>query len=70
MNELTLKQVLEFSKSGELKNLDVVNNYTDMVNFINLVLIELHSRFVINQAIVDVKLEQDKTVYNLLDYIG
>lgn len=69
MNELTLKQVLEFSKSGELKNLDVVNNYTDMVNFINLVLIELHSRFVINQAIVDVKLEQDKTVYNLLDYI-
>lgn len=69
MNELTLKQVLEFAKSGELKNLDVVNNYTDMVNFINLVLIELHSRFVINQAIVDVKLEQDKTVYNLLDYI-
>lgn len=69
MNELTLKQVLDFAKSGDIKNLDVCNNYDDMVNFINLVLIELHSRFIINQDIVEVPLEQDKTVYNLLDYI-
>lgn len=69
MNELTLKQVLEYAKSGDLKNLDVVNNYQDMVNFINLVLIELHARFTINQNIVDVKLEQDKTTYDLRDYI-
>jgi hypothetical protein len=70
MNELTLKQVLDFAKSGDIKNLDVCNNYDDMVNFINLVLIELHSRFIINQDIVEVPLEQDKTVYNLLDYIN
>lgn len=69
MNELTLKQVLEYAKSGDLKNLDVINNYQDMVNFINLVLIELHARFTINQNIVDVKLEQDKTTYDLRDYI-
>lgn len=69
MNELSLKQVLEYAKSGDLKNLDVVNNYQDMVNFINLVLIELHARFTINQNIVDVKLEQDKTTYDLRDYI-
>ena len=69
MNELSLKQVLEYAKSGDLKNLDVVNNYQDMVNFINLILIELHARFTINQNIVDVKLEQDKTTYDLRDYI-
>lgn len=69
MNELTLKQVLEYAKSGDLKNLDVINNYQDMVNFINLVLIELHARFTINQNIVDVKLEQDKITYDLRDYI-
>lgn len=69
MNELSLKQVLEYAKSGDLKNLDVVNNYQDMVNFINLVLIELHARFTINQNIADVKLEQDKTTYDLRDYI-
>lgn len=69
MNELTLKQVLEFAKTGNLTNADIANDYSAMVNFINLVLIELHSRFVINQAIVDVKLEQDKTIYDLRDYI-
>lgn len=69
MNELTLAQVLEFAKSGELKNFDAVNNYQDMCNFINLVLIELHSRFTISQDIVEVKLEQNKTTYDLRDYI-
>lgn len=69
MNNLTLKQVLQFAKTGELSSLGVVNDYEAMCNFINLVLIELHSRFVINQKIIEIPLSEDKTTYKLTDYL-
>ncbi len=69
MNELTLEQLIKFAKSSSFSNLPGMEQYDDICNMLNMVLIELHARFVIKQDIVDVKLEKDKTTYNLLDYI-
>ena len=70
MNELTLADVLKFAKASDLKNSPIIDDYSNMCQIVNLVLIELHSRFILTQNIVEVKLEQDKTTYNLLDYIN
>lgn len=72
MNQLTLRQLIDFAKSSTLNDLPALNEKNrenDLVNMLNMVLIELHSRFVIKQDIVEVPLEKDKTIYNLLDYI-
>lgn len=69
MSNLTLKEVIEFAKTTDLKNLAVADNYPDMVRYVNMVLIDLHSRLFINQGIVDIPLEKDKTIYNLNEYI-
>lgn len=68
-DKFTLEQVLKFAKNGELKNLAIVDDYSAMCDLINRVLIELHARFVINQQIIDIPLEKDKTAYNLYDYL-
>ena len=67
--ELTLNQVIMYAKSTELKNFEVINNYEDLCNIINLVLIELHARFVLNEKVIKIPLEKDKTTYNLQDYL-
>ncbi|EAI2216800.1 hypothetical protein ACNGB2_00515 [Campylobacter coli] len=69
MGNLTLKQVIEFAKATDLKNLAIADKYPDMCNIVNMVLIDLHSRFTINQGIVDIPLEKDKFIYNINDYI-
>jgi len=69
MNELTVEQVINFAKATDLKNTPIIDDYNEIVQIINLVLIELHSRFTLNQNIIDIKLEKDKTTYNILDYI-
>ena len=69
MNELTVEQVINFAKATDLKNTPIIDDYNEIVQSINLVLIELHSRFTLNQNIIDIKLEKDKTTYNILDYI-
>lgn len=69
MNDLTLEQVIKFARSSNLRNSEVINSYEDIVNIVNLVLIELHSRFLIKQNIIEIPLEQDKTVYDLNDYL-
>lgn len=69
MNDLTLEQVIRFARSSSLRNSEVINSYEDIVNIVNLVLIELHSRFLIKQNIIEIPLEQDKTVYDLNDYL-
>ena len=69
MNELTVEQVITFAKATDLKNTPIIDDYNEIVQIINLVLIELHSRFTLNQNIIDIKLEKDKTTYNILDYI-
>ena len=68
-NCFTLKEVIMLSKSSELKNLDISNNLSDMVNIINLALVDIHSTLVINQGIIKVPLVKDKLEYNLLDYV-
>lgn len=70
MNELTLADVLKFAKASDLKNTPIIDDYSNLCQIVNLVLIELHSRFTLTQNIVEVPLEQDKTTYNLLDYIS
>lgn len=69
MNDLTLEQVIKFARSSNLRNSEVINSYEDIVNIVNLVLIELHSRFLIKQNIIEIPLEQDKTVYDLNNYL-
>ena len=69
MNELTVEQVINFAKATDLKNTPIIDDYNEIVQIINLVLIELHSRFTLDQNIIDIKLEKDKTTYNILDYI-
>lgn len=69
MNDLTLEQVIRFARSSNLRNSEVINSYEDIVNIVNLVLIELHSRFLIKQNIIEIPLEQDKSVYDLNDYL-
>lgn len=69
MNDLTLEQVIRFARSSNLRNSEVINSYEDIVNIVNLVLIELHSRFLIKQNVIEVPLEKDKTVYDLNEYM-
>lgn len=69
MNEFTLEQVIRFARSSNLRNSEVINSYEDIVNIVNLVLIELHSRFLIRQNVVEIPLERDKSIYDILDYI-
>lgn len=69
MNDLTLEQVIRFARSSNLRNSEVINSYEDIVNIVNLVLIELHSRFLIKQNVIEIPLKQDKSVYDILDYI-
>lgn len=69
MNDLTLEQVIRFARSSNLRNSEVINSYEDIVNIVNLVLIELHSRFLIKQNIIEIPLEQDKSVYDLNNYL-
>lgn len=66
---LTLKQVIEYSRTTDLKNLSVIDKYPDMCNLVNMVLIDLHNRFTLNQGIVDIPLEEDKLTYNINDYV-
>ncbi len=68
-NNFTLREVIMFAQSSELKNLDISNSISDMVNLINLALIDIHSSLVINQGIIHVPLDKEKTEYNLLDFI-
>lgn len=70
MNQLTLNQLINFANSSTLANLPGgEDRYEIICNLLNMVLIELHARFVIKQDIVDVPLDSNKTSYNLLDYI-
>ena len=52
MNELTVEQVINFAKATDLKNTPIIDDYNEIVQIINLVLIELHSRFTLNQNII------------------
>jgi len=68
-DELTLEQVIKYAKATDLKNFAVVNNYEDLVQIINLVLIELHSRLTIRQNIIEIPLDKDKLIYDIREYL-
>lgn len=65
----TVGEIIEFCKSTELKNLDIIKSARDMSNLINMSLIEIHSLLVLNQGVVEIPMEEDKEIYNILDYI-
>ena len=69
MNKLTLAQVLEMAQTTELQGLGLKNDYKTMVNLLNLTLIDIHARLVINQGIIDIPIEHNKEIYELEDYI-
>lgn len=68
--KLTLKQVLDLTGSTDLRTLNLTaDDPTTMSYLINQVLIDLHSRFVLNQKLVKIPLEEDKELYDINDYI-
>lgn len=69
MDELTLEQVIKYAKATDLRNFAVVNDYSDLIQIINLVLIELHSRLTIKQNVMEIPLDREKMIYNLKEYI-
>lgn len=68
-DELTLEQVIKYAKATDLKNFAIVNDYSDLVQIINLVLIELHSRLTINQNIIEIPLDREKLLYDLREFM-
>lgn len=66
---LTLEQVIKFARATDLKNFAVINNYDELIQILNLVLIELHARFTLKQDIMTIPLSADKTTYKLTDYL-
>lgn len=66
---LTLEQVIKFARATDLKNFAVINNYDELIQILNLVLIELHARFTLKQDIMTIPLSTDKTTYKLTDYL-
>jgi translation elongation factor EF-G len=66
---LTLEQVIKFARATDLKNFAVINNYDELIQILNLVLIELHARFTLKQDIMTIPLSADQTTYKLTDYL-
>ena len=69
MYKLTLAQVIDMAQTTELAGLGVKNDYRTMVNLLNMTLIDLHARLVINQGIVTIPIEHNKEIYNIEDYV-
>ena len=69
MYKLTLAQVIDMAQTTELAGLRLKNDYRTMVNLLNMTLIDLHARLVINQGIVTIPIEHNKEIYNIEDYV-
>ena len=69
MYKLTLAQVIDMAQTTELAGLGLKNDYRTMVNLLNMTLIDLHARLVINQGIVTIPIEHNKEIYNIEDYV-
>ena len=69
MYKLTLAQVIDMAQTTELAGLGLKNDYRTMVNLLNMTLIDLHARLVINQGIVTIHIEHNKEIYNIEDYV-
>ena len=69
MYKITLAQVIDMAQTTELAGLGLKNDYRTMVNLLNMTLIDLHARLVINQGIVTIPIEHNKEIYNIEDYV-
>ena len=69
MYKLTLAQVIDMAQTTGLAGLGLKNDYRTMVNLLNMTLIDLHARLVINQGIVTIPIEHNKEIYNIEDYV-
>lgn len=66
-SKFTLQEVLDFANSGVLKNVNLTDK--DIVNLLNMTLLDIHNRLVLNNAIIEIPLEKDKVFYKISDYI-
>ena len=63
---MTIRQVIEFAKSGKLKNMpSIANNESTILGFINLGLIELYKRFPISVNEYVITLQDGVTIYDM-----
>lgn len=61
---MTLQQVIDLAKNGELKNNSLKDDTAAIVGFINLGLLELYKRFLLDTEEIIVTMGQDGTVSN------
>ena len=65
-SKFTLQEVLDQANAGVFKNVSL--NDKEIVNLLNMTLLDIHNRLVLNQAIIEIPLEKDKVLYKISDY--
>ena len=65
-SKFTLQEVLDQANAGVFKNVSL--NDKEIVNLLNMTLLDIHNRLVLNQAIIEISLEKDKIFYKISDY--
>lgn len=65
-NKFTLQEVLDQANSTVLKNVNLTDK--EIINIINMTLLDIHNRLVLNKAIIEIPLEKDKVFYKISDY--
>ena len=65
-SKFTLQEVLDQANAGVFKNVSL--NDKEIVNLLNMTLLDIHNRLVLNQAIIEIPLEKDKVFYKISDY--
>lgn len=65
-NKFTLQEVLDQANSTVLKNVNLTDK--EIINILNMTLLDIHNRLVLNKAIIEIPLEKDKVFYKISDY--
>ena len=65
-SKFTLQEVLDQANAGVFKNVSL--NDKEIVNLLNMTLLDIHNRLVLNQATIEIPLEKDKVFYKISDY--
>lgn len=62
---MTIQDVIEYAKAGELSQIHTAEDNADVITYINLGLIELYKRFSLRYEEAIVTMRTDKTIYKL-----
>lgn len=65
-NKFTLQEVLDQANSTVLKNVNLTDK--EIINILNMTLLDIHNRLVLNKTIIEIPLEKDKVFYKISDY--